>query len=178
MGYHSCGDQLPWSGLAPNGRRHGDKDPQRPVRPAAGLPDQEDVDGRGFRLRSSCCMEHSSLQRFGPGGVHLSPKVTSGAKPVPAPAVIAVSPVVEPEDVASPETTSPIVATPVTLPPREVKKGCISTPPAKLFSKLQLKCAVDWSACAWKTWNIRKCSHIRRCCVRGGGAKCVICGGR
>merc|ERR1712022_55244 len=56
---------------APNGRRHGDKDPQRPVRPAAGLPDQEDVDGRGFRLRSSCCMEHSSLQRFGPGGVHL-----------------------------------------------------------------------------------------------------------
>lgn len=107
-----------------------------------------------------------------------APKVTSGAKPVPAPAVIAVSPVVEPEDVASPETTSPIVATPVTLPPREVKKGCISTPPAKLFSKLQLKCAVDWSACAWKTWNIRKCSHIRRCCVRGGGAKCVICGGR
>merc|ERR1712167_114800 len=107
-----------------------------------------------------------------------APKVTSGSNPVPAPAVIAVAPVVEAEDVASPETTSPIVATPVTLPPREVKKGCISTPPAKLFSKLQLKCAVDWSACAWKTWNIRKCSHIRRCCVRGGGAKCIICGGR
>jgi hypothetical protein len=108
-----------------------------------------------------------------------APKATtSGGQPVPAPAVVPVSPDVEPDDVAAPETTSPIVATPVTLPPGEVKKGCISTPPAKLFSKLQLKCAADWTKCVWKFWNARKCSHIRRCCVRGGGAKCIVCGER
>lgn len=106
--------------------------------------------------------------------VTVSPGV-KGAVPV---AVVPVAPAVEPEDVAAPETTAPIVATPVTLPPREVKKGCISTPPAKLFSVLQLKCAAGWTKCVWKTWNARKCSHIRRCCVRGGGEKCVICGGR